>query len=227
MRLYFLSLVALVGCSDGAPLFSDAATDVPGMLAFDVPQDAGAMRDRPPTPEVIDLTDIALSADTPVARDAACLSAVSAEVTYGHDGGLVAFRYTYSLRPAATFVALKTFTDASPVRCETAVPSCNTPNEVDIDEVASALASPDVEAAFEAARANNNMVLYGVDPRPVDGQVFYVQRGGARVMVGDPCRTGGGAGCTTAPVGVQRLVDVLTALAEQERLRPACMALRN
>jgi hypothetical protein len=35
------------------------------------------------------------------------------------------------------------------------------------------------------------------------------------------------AGCLATPVGVQRLVDVLTALRDQELLRAACMTFRT
>ena len=70
-------------------------------------------------------------------------------------------------------------------------------------------------------------VLYGYDPRPADGTVFEINADGARLLVGAPCRAGMTTGCLNAPVGVQRLVDVLTALRDQELLRPACMAVRN
>lgn len=222
----FVTALLAVACSDPAPPFGmDSGVDA-GPPVFDAPSTDRQSLDRGPPPETIDLTDVRITEDRTTA-DVPCAQALPEEVRFGAIGGKTFFRDELSLRPPATFVYLRTFNDASPVRCETQLPSCGTPNEVDLGEVVAALGDADVTAAFAASRAMNNSVLYGYDSRPVDGTVFSIVRGGATVLVGDTCRVGMGAECVPVPVGVQRLVDVLNGLREQEGFRPACMALRR
>jgi len=222
----FAFAVTAAACSDPPPPFAfDSGTDA-GPPTFDTPSTDRPFVDRGPPPEVLDLTDVRLVDDRSTA-DVLCPAALGAEVRYGLLGGNTPMRDEVSLRLPSTFVLLRTFSGTSPVRCETPIPPCATPNEVDLAEVSAALDDADVTAAFEAARAMNNTVLYGSDQRAVDGVVLSIVRGGATVLVGDTCRVGMGSDCVAVPLGVQRLVDVLNGLREQEALRPACAALRR
>ncbi len=227
LRPTLFALLALcAACSDPSPPFAmDSGVDA-GPPTFDAPSTDRPLLDRGPPPETLDLTDVRVS-DDQATQDVPCPGALPEEVRYGSLGGNAPARDELSLRPPSTLVILRTFVDASPVRCETSLPPCATPNEIDLGEVAAALGDPDVSAAFEAARTMGGSVLYGYDSRPVDGTVFSVVRGGATVLVGDTCRVGMGAACVPVPLGVQRLVDVLNGLREQEALRPACAALRR
>ena len=83
-----------------------------------------------------------------------------------------------------------------------------------VSDVLQALAHPDVEQA----RAMG-MVLFGVDTRPVDGQVFRIEIGSDSVIdVGSPCQS---AGCDPIPAGVSALADLLRAIdSEQLGLDP-------
>lgn len=222
----FVTALFAVACSDPAPPFGmDSGVDA-GPPVFDAPSTDRPSLDRASPPETLDLTDVRVTEDRTTA-DVPCAQALPEEVRFGAIGAEAAFRDELSLRPPTTFVYLRTFANASPVRCETQLPSCGTPNEVDLGEVVAALNDADVTAAFTAAREMNNSVLYGYDARPVDGTVFSIVRGGATVLVGAACRVGMGASCVPVPVGLQRLVDVLNGLREQEGLRPACVALRR
>lgn len=93
-----------------------------------------------------------------------------------------------------------------------------------VDTLVAALGHPDVGAAFQGAAAGDSgTVLYGVDARPVDGALFFIERDGASSTWAPPAAPAPGE-CVNAPIGVQRLVDVLNALQEQESRRPVCAA---
>lgn len=219
-----LPLGALLAACSSEPAPFDAATpDV--QLGFDVASTRDVPRvDRGPTPEVVDLTDVPPLTDGGM-RDGPCAETLPDSYRFGTEGGRRPYSTTYSLSAPRRFLLERTFPDATPARCETTIPACGAADDVTVDTLASALASADVGAAFQGAAASDaGTVLYGVDERAFDGPLFFLERGGRFVYVGAPCRTGMGGPCTPAPVGVQRLVDVLNALAEQESRRPVCAA---
>ena len=216
-----LAATLLAACGDPPSPFTelDAGGPDSGLPTTDAAPDARPDRT---TPDVVDLTDVPAK-DAPAA-DVACAPTLAGTVRFGLVGGLVAVTDTYTLTPPLAFRAVRVASGVTTM-CDTSVPGCNTADMVDVGEVNAALAARDVQAAFGTARGGT-MLVYGVDPRPVDGQVFSVSLDGAEVIVGNPCRTGG-MGCLEIPVGLQRLVDVLTALRDQELLRPACAGLRR
>jgi hypothetical protein len=223
MKRSLLPIAALlVACGSEPASFDAAAPDV--QVGFDVPTRDIPRVDRGPTPEVVDLTDVPPLTDAGM-RDAPCAEALTDSLRFGTEGGKVSYNTTYSLGAPRRFLLERTFPDATPARCETTIPGCGATDDVTVDTLATALGSADVLAAFQAAAASDaGTVLYGVDERPVDGPLFFLERGGRFVYVGAPCRTGSGGQCVTAPVGVQRLVDVLNALRDQESRRPVCAA---
>lgn len=209
-------------CSSEPASFDAAVPDA--QVGFDVPSRDIPRVDRGPTPEVVDLTDVPPLADAGM-RDAPCAETLPGDLRYGSEGGRRAYNTTYSLSSPRRFLLERTFPDATPARCETTIPACGAADDVTVDTLASAMGSADVGGAFQAAAASDaGTVLYGVDERPSDGALFFLERNGRFVYVGAPCRTGSGGACVTAPTGVQRLVDVLAALAEQESRRPVCVA---
>jgi hypothetical protein len=228
--LFALTASIALGCGgDPSPFVPDDVTRTDAGL----PQYDGST-DRPvvdrPAPDVLDLTDVAPPKDVP-ASDVMCAPTLSTTVRFGRDGGLVPFVDRNVIAPPASFrIERRSGGSMGTVSamCETTLPGCNTADMVDVGELNAALAARDVQSALGFARGMPMMeALYGTDPRPMDGTVFVIEVDGARLLVGAPCRVGMMAGCLATPVGVQRLVDVLTALRDQEVLRPACMALRN
>lgn len=221
-RLLPALVVVVSACGSDPAQFDDMRSDVPP--TFDIPNRDIPRVDRGPTPEVVDLTDVPPLMDAGP-RDGPCAETVpGGDLRFGREGGLRADVTTYSVSAPRRFL-LERMAGGATTRCETTIPACGAADDVTVDTLATALSSPDVAAAFQAATASDaGTVFYGVDSRPVDGEVFFVTRNGRFVYVGEPCRTGPGTGCVTAPVGVQRLVDVLNALREQESRRPACRA---
>lgn len=217
-----LAAALLAACGDEKPSpFNelDAGGPDSGLPTSDAQADARPDRTQP---DVVDLTDVAPK-DAP-ASDVPCAPMLPGTVRFGQTGGLVAVSTSYVLTPPLAFRAERMAMGMT-TTCQTTLPGCNTAEMVDVGEVNAALAARDVQTAFGMATGGMERV-YGVDSRPVDGQVFSVSLNGATVIVGNPCRTGG-SGCLEVPAGLQRLVDVLTALRDQEMLRPACAALRG
>ncbi len=225
MRFALLPLLVAVvsACEDAPTSFTDNRSDVPP--GFDVPNRDIPQVDRGMAPEVVDLTDVAPLLDAGF-RDGPCAEAVpGGDLRFGREGGLRADVTTYSVSSPRRFLLEQMRAGGATARCETTIPACGATDDVTVDTLATALNNADVTAAFQAATASDaGAVFYGVDSRPIDGEVFFVTRNGRFVYVGNPCRTGPAEGCVNAPVGVQRLVDVLNALQEQESQRPVCRA---
>lgn len=219
------ALSVVVGCgSDPSPFVPEDVTRTDaGLPPLDSPVDRVVV-DRP-APDVLDLTDSPLT-DMP-ASDVACTPMLSTTVRFGLDGGKVAYVDTFTLAPPLAFSAERRSGTMATAMCATTIPSCGS-GDVNVGVINAAVAARDVQNALNFARGMPMMeALYGTDPRPVDGTVFSITIDGARLLVGSPCRDGMMAGCLAVPVGVQRLVDVLTALRDQELLRDACASLRR
>jgi hypothetical protein len=174
-------------------------------------------------PDVLDLTDVTLVTDV-AASDVLCEPMLPATLRFGFEGGLTPTTESFSLEPALTFRAEQRTGDMVTARCMTTIPTCGVSGMVGVSEVREALANRQVQIAFGMARGMP--ILVGRDTRPVDGQVFFIERDGAQILVGETCRVGSGA-CTDIPTGIQRLMDVLRALRDQELLRTQCAAFRS
>jgi hypothetical protein len=149
---------------------------------------------------------------------------------YGRLGGKTAVRHTVLLEPPASFTHVRSSTAISPPppdqSCAPALPLCGGA-AMDAGDVMAALADRDVQDVFERSKGAATIPIYGVDPRPVDGQVFRIARSsGGGFLVGGPCPPNvPTSSCMPIPGGVSRLVSVLTALDEQQLADPACAAL--
>lgn len=230
LMLLSLALPLAAGCGDSTTPFvpEDVTRTDAGLPQYDGSTDRVVV-DRP-APDVLDLTDVPLVDDV-ATSDVPCAPMLSTTVVFGLNGGKVAFTDRFTLAPPLSFRAERHSGSPSGMvtaMCTTTLPGCNTADMVDVGELNAAVAARDVQTALGFARGMPMMeALYGYDPRPVDGTVFEINIDGARLFVGAPCRAGMMTGCLAVPVGVQRLVDVLTALRDQEVQRSACMALRN
>jgi hypothetical protein len=58
-------------------------------------------------------------------------------------------------------------------------------------------------------------VVFGVDSRPFDGQVFEITRGASVIAVGSPCAGGAGA-CTPIPLGINALMKLLRDIDDEQ-----------
>jgi hypothetical protein len=137
---------------------------------------------------------------------------VDETISWGRAGGFVIYHDTSTLEPCAQYTRTRTETGGgTPSSCaQTLQQACGA--GLGADDVVEALADPDVQAALATAP-----VLYGLDTRPLDGQVFQIQVEAALIEVGNACQS---AQCTPIPDGVGALRDLLVAIDEQELAEP-------
>ncbi len=112
----------------------------------------------------------------PVAGAPNC-TCVDAELGWWRDGGLVAYHSQSRVSSCASY----TFNGPNPTTfCSSTLDGCGA--RLGVDDLNVALARPGVQAALVAAP-----VLYGGDPRPIDGQVAHIEVDGKVIEVGSPC----------------------------------------
>jgi hypothetical protein len=145
--------------------------------------------------------------------------------TYGAEGGDWASQILGTLSPPASYESVVYTPAASPasVGCGPALPLCQDPTKLDVSDIMRDLLQGDVQAAFSQATPP----IYGWDQRPVDGSIFGIHRiDGRGILVGSPCTNGPSVTgtCLDIPAGVQKLVDDLHALDQQQHADQACTA---
>jgi hypothetical protein len=97
--------------------------------------------------------------------------------------------------------------------CTTKLPACGSPG-VDLNDLKGLFADPAVLASFTGLH-----VSLGHDTRPVDGEIFVIEREDSQhIQVGDPC--GEYARCTPIPSQVSKLQELLTELKDQQAKLP-------
>jgi hypothetical protein len=140
---------------------------------------------------------------------------VADAITWGNNGGRVAYVDRSTLSPCDTFSHQRdpASTDPPTLMCSQGLGTCT--STVSAREINVALEQPDVRAALAAAP-----ILFGRDTRPVDGVVFRITVGAAVIEIGEACN--GIAGCREIPQTVAALGIRLRALTNQELARGAC-----
>ena len=176
--------------------------------------------DASPLGDAGSVTDAA-DGSTPIDANVACTDCVTGTLTWGDNGGFVAFRDESALATCRDFQRKRTAaSDGGSFSCATQLGACDA-GPVAVGEVERALAHPDVVAAFAAATTP----VFGVDSRPVDGTVFEITRNGKSIDVGSDCGASSAPACVPIPPGVAALAAVLKSLDAQELAKPACKAL--
>ena len=138
------------------------------------------------------------------------------DMKWGLSGGLATYGDESRLTSCTRYQRVRDFRDQDrpTLSCEETLPKCAF-GLASGQLITVALDRPDVKAALQAAP-----ILYGVDPRPYDGQVFRIQVGTSVIEVGDAC--GATAACTPIPAGVQQLVNTLKIIDNQELSMTPC-----
>jgi hypothetical protein len=167
-------------------------------------------------------TAIVPETSSETAADTGCTKCLSTELSWGQDGGEVAFLDRSTLKGCDEYHRSRT--GSTPLMCDAKIPTCagDVPDAdfvTGVADVEAALANADVVAALAKAP-----VLYGVDSRPVDGQVFQVIVGGKKIEIGSDCGTA--TGCTAIPAGVAHLRDVLKKIDDEKNLT-SCSAFKT
>lgn len=175
----------------------------------------------------VPVADAQVDASTPTAScdagsapcgDAAAMcSPIDQTYKFFYDGGLSQRTYTSEVDPGGLYQRVRTM-GTSINTCNATLPACGSA-AVDEADLSAALSNADVTAAFAAATSDSSMA-YGVDSRPVDGQVFVVKRGEKQFAVGGPCN--GATGCRAIPAGVSALVALLRTLDQEQNDAGPC-----
>jgi hypothetical protein len=148
---------------------------------------------------------------SPPGTDAGCEDQLTtAGLSWGMNGGLVRYADISYLVSPRTYRHVHDSGGNAPPTCTTEIPGCPSDTLAAIDV---ALRSKGIAAAISAH------ALFGVDSRPVDGQVFRISVGTDYVDIGSPCA---GAPCVSGPAGLDALVTRLEALDKQELATKAC-----
>ena len=207
--LWFITILALsLGCSE-----REKTPDTDPLLT--PPMDAGSVSDkgRPIPGSRLDIGSTTQSSDsgTSFVPPDATMDATSVPqcedncsdglVAWGQTGGLTAYDVRYEIRPCREqrmFVETPFANNPEENSCERTVPNCAHPLG-DIFEMAL--------RQLNTIRVQNICAQYGVfgvDTRPVDGQVFLVQFDNQECLLGDACDPTD-ASCQQRP---QQLVDL-------------------
>lgn len=138
------------------------------------------------------------------------------DLSWGPDGGLVAYTDSSEVTACTSYRHVRRFADGSTpeVSCQEKLAACGA-GPLGAGELAALVGSADVQAAIAAAP-----VVYGVDPRPVDGSLLRIRIGSAVIDVGGPC--GGASGCAQIPANVASLASLLRAIDQQELAKAPC-----
>jgi hypothetical protein len=145
---------------------------------------------------------------------AAC--AFTTNYAFRDDGGFRAFSEDSTLTPPRTHTMERlSFGADAKISCSRTVPCTSTNNAVTVPAIEAAIANADVQAAL----AKPAGMLYGTDPRPVDGTVWFFERGDGKSFY-----VGGG---NAVPAGLRALETLLRTLAGETRAAPECAALRG
>jgi len=136
-----------------------------------------------------------------------------AEIHWGWDGGMVAYRDLSRLDPCRSYTHSRDyFRNSLPVTCTATLVGC--PSVV-ISNINRLISDPEVQAAIR------NHALFGADPRPIDGAVFRIAVGNDFVDVGPP--SGPGLPASADPPRVlQELVDLLHGVDDTELAAEPC-----
>ena len=171
--------------------------------------------------------DMTLNADAMLSPDMSseCIDGcVDSTLTWGRIGGFTPYNVVYTLSPCNTqAIQIDSFSAVDPdaLRCERIAPGCTAEARITLPEVMAQFADILASNAFDFG------AVYGVDSRPVDGQVFSIVYQGRELLLGDPCE-GSVSECTNPPRAVLEFADLLWDFGrEMENTEPSCAHIRD
>lgn len=166
--------------------------------------------------------------DLPLSVDATATCALSANLTFGYDGGNAIY-WDANRLTATTFTITRNYSmlasadGATAATCSPSLPACGSSGAETIAAINVDLADPDVQSAWGLPQ--NSTPLYGTDPRPGDGAVYSIALDdGRKVLVGGQCASPIMSSCRYIPAGLVQLTQDLQKLASSMAADPVCKA---
>jgi hypothetical protein len=154
--------------------------------------------------------------------------ALSANLTFGHDGGNAPYADVNRLT-ATTFTITRNYSrlvkpdGAASATCSPALPACGSAT-VTIATINADLANADVQDLWGLPQTPTP--LFGRDTRPTDGTVYSIALDdGRKVLVGEQCASPVMSSCRYIPAGLVQLVDDLKKLASAMLADAACKSI--
>jgi len=154
-----------------------------------------------------------------------------AQYDFGWTGGLFAYSDRGWLLPGATggdylltraYASRGTGTTDVTATCWAPLPKCGDPAAIDIGDIIADLSDPTVQKVVSSTDPSS--LVFGVDPRPIDGRIFSLRRGsGPELLIGAPCN--GASGCVEIPPALAKLEQDLLELNQQQLVSPRCAAI--
>jgi hypothetical protein len=167
--------------------------------------------------------------DQPSGPDVALVCALSANLTFGHDGGNAIYWDSNRLT-ASTFTITRDYSSragrdgAATASCSPSLPACGTADAVSVATINADLADPDVQGLWSLPQSP--VPIFGTDSRPVDGTVYSIALDdGRQVLVGGQCASPAMSSCRSIPAGLVRLTQDLGKLATAMLADPVCKGL--
>jgi hypothetical protein len=162
--------------------------------------------------------------------DAADKCVLRVNLTFGYDGGMVAYSDVNRLT-TSTFTITRTYSTwtgqdrPAPTTCSPSLPACDgAPDAVTVATINTDLGDPEVLALWTLPKSP--VPLFGTDPRPVDGTVFSIALDdGRKVLVGGQCASPIMSSCRYIPKGLLRLTQDLQILTKNMVSDPVCKGL--
>jgi hypothetical protein len=167
--------------------------------------------------------------DQPSGPDVGGICALSANLTFGQDGG-DAIYWDSNRLTASTFTITRNYSGnaghdgAATATCSIGLPACAAFAAVSVATINADLADPDVQGLWSLPQ--NPVPIFGTDSRPVDGTVYSIALDdGRKVLVGGQCASPAMNSCRYIPAGLVRLTQDLQTLATAMLADPVCQGL--
>jgi hypothetical protein len=164
--------------------------------------------------------------DLPPSPDGSSVCSLSANLTFGDDGGNAIY-WDVNRLTATSFTITRNYSwrsdpdGATTATCSPKLPACGTAGAVTIATINADLADADVQALWTLPQSP--VPLFGTDPRPTDGSVYSIALDdGHKVLVGGQCASPVMSSCRYIPAGLVRLTQDLQTLASAMAADPAC-----
>jgi len=166
------------------------------------------------------------SPDQALGVDVESVCTLSANLTFGRDGGNAPY-WDVNRLTASGFILTRNYSlraehdGAATATCSPSLPPCGTVDAVTLASINADLALSDVQALWSLPQSP--VPLFGTDSRPVDGTVYSIALDdGRKVLVGGQCASPTMSSCRYIPAGLVSLVQDLQKLATAMLADPVC-----
>ena len=144
---------------------------------------------------------------------------VTERISWSRIGGQTPYEVSYALdacRTQVVWIDTPFASNPDAHRCERIIEDCQTPDGIEFEGILRLIAQIKAQGLCNAA------LMYGIDSRPWDGQVFSIRYEREECLLGDPC-DGTQPDCIDPPEILLEAADLLWSFGrEMEQNDPSC-----